>query len=70
MLKKFRRIANILSRLFVRLAHVFEHLTCDDVPSVVSDDDDDYDQAFYGRDEDSIEPPDLDSLLSDDEEVL
>lgn len=70
MLIKFNRIVNFLSRLFVRLAHVFEHLTCDDVPSVVCDDDDDYDEAFYGYDVDSIEPPDLDSLLSDDEEVL
>ena len=34
MLKKLKRIANILSRLFVRLAHVFEHLTCDDVPTL------------------------------------
>lgn len=56
MMKKIKRIANILSRLFVRLAHVFEHLTCDDVPSVDFDDD--------------IEPTDpVDLFFDDDEEA-
>lgn len=34
MMKKFKRIANILFRLFARLAHVFEHLTCDEVAHI------------------------------------
>ncbi len=34
MLKKLKRILNILSRLFVRLAHVAEHVTCDEVPHI------------------------------------
>lgn len=37
-MKKLKKILNFLTRLFVRLAHVFEHLTCDDVPSVDCDD--------------------------------
>lgn len=56
MLKKFKRIANFLSRLFLRLAHVFEHLTCDDVPFVDPDAD--------------IEPTDSADLFSDDEEDI
>lgn len=58
MLKKLKRIANILSRLFFRLAHVFEHLTCDDVPII------DLSDFDYG----SIDPSRLDS--DDDEEVV
>lgn len=51
-----KRIFNFLSRLFVRLAHVFEHVICDDVPSVVFDEDD-------------IEPTDPVDLFDDDEEL-
>ena len=40
MKKKLKRIANILLVLFARLAHVFEHLACDEVPSFDFDDDD------------------------------
>lgn len=32
MMLKMKRILNFLSRLFVRVAHVFEHVTCDEVP--------------------------------------
>ena len=34
MMQKFKRILNILCRLFVRLAHVAEHLICDEVPHI------------------------------------
>lgn len=40
MMKKLKWIADFLYLLFVRLAHVFEHLICDDVPSVDCDEDD------------------------------
>lgn len=31
-MKKLKWILNFLTCLFARLAHVFEHLTCDEVP--------------------------------------
>lgn len=40
MKKKLKRIANILFVIFARLAHVFAHLACDEVPSLDCDDDD------------------------------
>ena len=37
-MKKLKSILNFLSRIFVRLAHVFEHLTCEEVPPIDFDD--------------------------------
>lgn len=39
MLKKLKRILNFLSRLFVRIAHVAEHVTCDEVPHIEEEED-------------------------------
>lgn len=36
-MKKWKRILNFLNLLFHRLAHVFEHLICDEVPHVDDD---------------------------------
>lgn len=33
-MKKWKKILDFLSRLFVRIAHIAEHVTCDDVPHI------------------------------------
>lgn len=40
-MKKWKKILEFFSLLFVRLAHIFEHMTCDDVPFVDWSNDDD-----------------------------
>ena len=33
-MKKLKRILDIIYRVLLRIAHVFEHVTCDEVPHI------------------------------------
>ncbi len=39
MLMKLQRIVNFIYRLFVRIAHVAYHVTCDEVPHIHDEED-------------------------------
>ena len=38
-MKQFLKILKMIPSLFVRIAHVIDHMFCDEVPPIYSDDD-------------------------------